>query len=173
MDLTHPLGVPASQVIVDRDHVNAAARERVEIAGQRGNEGLALAGFHLGDLAVVQDHSAEQLHVEVAHAEHAFAGFADHCKGLGQQLIQQLSLAIEGGLAAEAALQAVVLEAAELLAEFRRQTAQLIVREGCDLLLEQIDVGNNRLVALQLAGIGVTQQQLEHGESRFELRAAY
>ena len=121
----------------------------------------------------MQDHPAKQLHIEVAHAEHALAGFADHSEGLGQQLIQQLSLTLEGGFAAEAPLEAIVLEAAELLPKFGRQAAQLVVGEGGDLLLEQIDVGNNRLVALQLAGIGVTQQQLEHGESRFELRAAY
>jgi hypothetical protein len=35
--------------------------------------------------------------------------------------------------------------------------------EGSDLLFKEIDIENNRLVALQLVSIGITQQELEHG----------
>jgi hypothetical protein len=38
---------------------------------------------------------------------------------------------------------------------------QLVVAEG-RLLLQQVDIGHDRLVALQLAGIEITQQQFEH-----------
>jgi hypothetical protein len=61
------------------------AGDRIQVHGQRRGQGLALAGAHFGDLAVVQDHAADQLGVEMAHAEHALAGFAHHGKGLGQQ----------------------------------------------------------------------------------------
>ena len=43
--------------------------ERVQVQRQRGHERLALAGLHLGDAALVQHHAADQLHVEVAHAD--------------------------------------------------------------------------------------------------------
>ncbi len=88
VDLAHPLGVALGQVVVDRDHVHAVAGERVQVAGEGGDERLAFAGSHLGDLALVQHHAADQLHVEVAHLHGAPAGLADHGKGLRQQLVQ-------------------------------------------------------------------------------------
>ncbi len=36
----------------------------VEVERQRGDEGLALTGLHLGDVALVQDDSAHHLDVE-------------------------------------------------------------------------------------------------------------
>ena len=68
VDLAHPLGVALGQVVVDGDDVDAVAGERVEVAGERGDEGFAFAGLHLGDLALVEDHAADELDVEVAHA---------------------------------------------------------------------------------------------------------
>jgi hypothetical protein len=92
VDLAHPLGVALGQVVVHRDHVHAVAGQRVQIAGQRGHQRLAFAGLHLGDLALVQHHAADQLHVEVAHLHRAPAGLAHHRKGLGQNLVQRLPL---------------------------------------------------------------------------------
>src|SRR5256885_4408737 len=40
----------------------------------------------LRDLAVVQDHTADQLHVEMAHVEHALRGLANHGEGLREEL---------------------------------------------------------------------------------------
>ena len=88
----HPLGVAPRQVVVDGDHVHALAGQRVQVDRQRGDQGLAFAGAHLGDLAVVQRDAADQLHVEVAHLQHALAGLAHHGKGLGQQLVERLAL---------------------------------------------------------------------------------
>ena len=67
VDLAHPLGVALGQVVVDGDDVDAVAGERVEVAGERGDEGFAFAGLHFGDLALVENHAADELHVEVAH----------------------------------------------------------------------------------------------------------
>ena len=73
----HPLGVAPGQVVVDRDDVDALAFERVQVGGQGGDERLAFAGLHLGDLAAVEHRAADQLHVEVPHVQHAPAGLAD------------------------------------------------------------------------------------------------
>ncbi len=88
VELAHPFRVALGQVIVDGDHVHAASAERVQIYRERGDQRFALAGFHFGDLAFVQNHAANQLHVEVAHVEHAFSGFADHGKRFLQQFVE-------------------------------------------------------------------------------------
>ena len=89
VDLAHPLGVAAGEVVVDRDDVHALAFERVEVGGQRGDERLAFAGLHFRDPAAVQHHAADELHVEVAHVEHAPAGFAHDGEGLRQHVVER------------------------------------------------------------------------------------
>ena len=89
VDAAHPLGVARGEVVVDRDDVDALALERVQVAGQRGDERLALAGAHLGDAALVQDHAADELHVVVAHPEHALARLAADGEGLGQEVVER------------------------------------------------------------------------------------
>ena len=69
VDSTHPLGVEAGEVVVDRDEVHALATEAVEVRRQRADQCLALAGLHLGDPAEVQRRATHQLHVEVALAD--------------------------------------------------------------------------------------------------------
>ena len=92
VDAAHPLGVAAGEVVVDGDDVNALAFERVQIGGKRGDQRLAFAGLHFGDLAVVQHHAADQLHVVVPHVQHAAAGFADDGERLGQQVVERLAV---------------------------------------------------------------------------------
>ena len=116
VEAAHPLRVAAGQVVVDRDDVDALAGERVEVGGQRGDERLAFAGLHLGDLPAVQHHAADELHVEVPHVEHAAAGLADDGEGLGQQVVERLAVG-------------------DALAELGGLVAELLVGEGLDLRL--------------------------------------
>ena len=59
--------------------------------GQRRDERLAFAGAHLGDLALVQHHAADQLHVEVPQAQRAARGLADDGERLGQHVVERLA----------------------------------------------------------------------------------
>ena len=77
VEVPHPLGVAAGEVVVDRDELGVAAGERVEVERQRGNEGLALAGRHFGDPALVDRHAADELDVEVHHVPRQLV-VADH-----------------------------------------------------------------------------------------------
>ncbi len=79
VNLPHPFGVAFGEVVVDGDDVDALAGERVEIHRQCRHQRLAFAGFHLGDVAFVQHHAADQLHVEMPLAERALGGFT-HCR---------------------------------------------------------------------------------------------
>ena len=79
--LAHPVAVATGQVIVHRHDVHTAPGECVQVGRQRGDQGLALAGAHFGDLALVQHHAADQLHIEMAHAQHPAGRLAHQGEG--------------------------------------------------------------------------------------------
>ena len=91
VERAHPFHVAAGQVVVHRDDVNALAFERVEIRGQRGDERLAFAGDHFGDVAFVQDHAAEHLHVVMPQAEEPAAALAADGKGFDQDVVERFA----------------------------------------------------------------------------------
>ena len=88
VDASHPLRVAAREVVVDGDDVDALAFERVQIGGKRGDERFAFARLHLRDLAGVEHHAADELHVVVPHVQHTPAGFADDGEGLGHEIVR-------------------------------------------------------------------------------------
>ena len=116
----HPLGIAFGEIIVDGDDVHALARERVEIDRQRGDERLALAGAHLGNVAFVQRLAAHQLNVEVAHPHDAFAGLAHDGERLDEQIVDRRA-------------------AGQPRAELDRLRGQLLIGECGDLGFEEID----------------------------------
>ena len=90
VDLAHPLGVAPGEVVVHRDHVHALARQGVQVGRQRRDEGLALARFHLGDLALVEDDPADELDVEVAHAQRPLGRLAGRGEGFRKEFVERL-----------------------------------------------------------------------------------
>ena len=92
VELAHPLAVALGQVVVDRDDVDAFAGEGVEVGGQGGHQGLALAGLHLGDAALVEDDAADKLHPVGAHAQHPPGRLPADGKGLGQDIVGGLAV---------------------------------------------------------------------------------
>ena len=144
VDLPHPLGVAAGQVVVDGDDVDALAGQRVEIDGERGDQGLAFAGLHLGDGALVQHHAADQLDVEMALAERALGRLAHGGEGGGEQ-------AVELGAVGE------------LAAEFLGAGAQLLVGQRRDLGFQRVDRGDLGSVGLETAIVGRTEELASDG----------
>ena len=92
VDLTHPLAVALGQVIVYGDNVDALSGQSVQIGGQSGHQGLALAGFHLGDTALMQDDAADELHPIGPHLQHAPGCLAAGGEGLRQNVVQRLAI---------------------------------------------------------------------------------
>ena len=120
VDLAHPFGVAAGEVVVDGDDVDAAAGERIEIDGKRRDQRLAFAGLHLGDAAFVQDHAADQLDVEMALPERALGRFAHGREGRHQNVVEGLAVG-------------------EFLAEGVGARAQLVVGETLQLFFQGVD----------------------------------
>ena len=151
-DGPHPLDVPPSEVVVDRDQVRALALERVQIERQRGDEGLPLAGLHLRDLPLVEHDAAEALHVEVAEPDRASRRLAHVGERLGQEVVERHLLGREP-----------LLELGGLLREGLR--GQLL-----ELRLEVADVVDDRPQALELALVGAPEnarQEARHGGTRY------
>ena len=88
-DGLRPLLVALGEVVVDRDEVRAAAGERVQVQRLRRDERLALAGLHLGDVALVEDDAAHQLHVEEADADRALEGLANGRERLEEEVVER------------------------------------------------------------------------------------
>ena len=149
VDLAHPLAVAAGEVVVDRHHVDALAGERVEVDRQGRHQGLALAGAHLGDGALVKDHAADELHVEVALAQGALGRLADGGEGRHQDIVQGLA----GG---------------ELGLEVLRAGAELLVGQGLQLGLHRVDGRHLGPIGLQPAIIDRAEdflrERTEHRE---------
>jgi hypothetical protein len=122
--------------------VHALGGQGVEHHGERAGEGLALARAHLGDLAVVQHHAADQLHVEVAHSHRALADLTRERERLGQEIVQVLA-----GLGALAQL-------GELLLE-------LVVVGFLELGLPTVD-------PLDALGVGLELLRFAHSEGALE-----
>ena len=87
-----PLGVALCEVVVDRHEVHAGPRQRVEEERLRGDERLALAGLHLGDVALVEDDAAHHLHLEELDLAVAAEGLADRRVRLEEQLLERLAV---------------------------------------------------------------------------------
>ena len=141
VDLPHPLGVAAGEVVVHSDDVDALAGERVEIDRQGRDERLAFAGLHLGDPALVQDHAADELDVEMALAERALCRLAHGREGLDQDVVD-------------------ILAGRELGPEAVGAGAQLLVGQALDLGLELVDGGDPRTVALDPPVVGGAENLL-------------
>ena len=135
IDLAHPVGVALGEIVVDGDDVDALAGEGVEIDGQRGDEGLAFARLHLGDLAFVQNHAADELHVEMALTEGALGSLAHRGEGGDEQIVDRSAFG-------------------KLPPEVLGTQLQLVVGEPGDVLFERVDGFNARVVSLDAPIVG-------------------
>ena len=138
IELPHPLRVTAGEVIVHGHHVHALAGQRVQVNRERGGQRLAFAGAHFSDLAVIQHHAADHLHIEVAHAKHSRGGFTHNRESFRQQVIQRFALL-------------------EPVAEFLSLRLQLIIGELLQLRFQFIDLGNAPTVRLHQAVISAAK----------------
>lgn len=94
MDAAHQFGVSLGEIVVDRDQVHALAGERVEIRRQGTDQGLALAGLHLGHITEVEGCAAHHLNVVVALSEDPLGGLTDGRECLGEQVVQALAVRV-------------------------------------------------------------------------------
>ena len=142
-----PLGVALGEVIVHRHEVDVLAGQGVEVERRARDEGLALTGLHLRDVALVEGDAAHQLDVEQALPRLALTRLADGCEGLVEDLVERLA----------------VLDALPELGALR---AELVVRQRLEVGLEGRDVGGLLGEPLEPPPLPDPEDLLEASEAR-------
>ena len=155
--------------------------DRVEDRRERGHEGLALAGPHLGDLALVEDGAADQLDVEVAHLERPDHRLAGHREDVGEDVVERVLDLRDVPLAAclrelAPALEVGVVELvvgrlllhdglAELVAQPEEPGPDVLVGQGLDLGFQLDRFVDERLDPLQLTVVRIDEpgKETKHG----------
>ena len=87
-DGAHPLRVALGQVVVDRDHMHAAAGHRVEAAASGATRVLPSPVFISAILPWCSTMPPMQLDIEVPHAQLAPADLAGRREYLGQRVVE-------------------------------------------------------------------------------------
>jgi hypothetical protein len=145
VDRTRPLGVALREVVVNRHEVDAVAGERVQVQRLHGDERLALARLHLGDVALVEHDAAHQLHVEEPDADRAPERLPNGGVGLEDDLLERLA----------------VLDA---LPELDGLAGKLLVGKLLEVGLELADVHRLLLEALEPTPFAHAKDSLELAE---------
>ena len=155
VDLPHPFGVALGEVVVHRHHVHPAAAERIEIDRKRRHQRLAFAGLHLRDPALVQDHPADELDVEMPLPQRPLRRLTAGGKGRHQDVVQARALR-------------------DLLLERLRARPQRLVRQTRQFLLQRVDLRNARQISLDPPLVRRTKQlagnHADHAVSPSHLR---
>ena len=68
--------------------MSAPPDQGVEVERQRGDQGFAFAGLHLGNSALVQDDAANELDIVMAQPDRAHRGLADEGKCVDQDIFK-------------------------------------------------------------------------------------
>ena len=140
VDAAHPLGVALGKIIIDSNDVHALAGNSVEIAGQGGDERLALAGLHLGNMTLMKRHGADELYIKVAHARDALGSLTHGGKSLGKHVVERLAVGVT-------------------LAKLIGLGAEFLLGHLLKLGLKTVDLVDDLVVALKVL-IGSKGQQL-------------
>ncbi len=89
VDWSHPVRVTPGEVIIDRSQMASPSGQGIKVKGQSSYQGLALAGPHLGNPALMEDNAAQQLHIIVALPDGPLGSFTDSSEGFRQNIIKR------------------------------------------------------------------------------------
>ncbi len=112
--------------------MHAFSSQRVEVNRERGDQRLAFAGLHFRDFSVVQRDAADELDIEVPHADEAAAGLTHGGESGDEQVVERGALL-------------------DLLAEIDGLRRQVLVGELLHARFQFIDGRDERAYRLDLA----------------------
>ena len=121
VNLTHPIRVTARQIIVHRHQMRTLALQRIQIHRTSRHERLPLARLHLRYHPTMKHDPTDELHIVMAHVQHATTRLSHRRKRLRQQLIQRRPLA-------------------QLLLKLRRLRSQFVIAQRTYRRLQLVDL---------------------------------
>ena len=71
--------------------MDTLARQGIEIGGQGGHQRFTFTGLHFGNLAVIQDHATDELHIEMPHAEGTPGSLSHRREGFGHNAVEAVT----------------------------------------------------------------------------------
>ena len=92
VNLAHPFAVTACKIIIDGNDMNTFARKTVEICGKGCNESFTFTRSHFGNSSLMKNDTADNLHGEMLHAEHAPRCLAAGGKCFGENIIKSFAV---------------------------------------------------------------------------------
>ncbi len=114
---SHPLCIPACEIIIDGHDMNRVALKSVQVRGHGRHKGLSLSRLHFSDTTLMKNNAPQDLHIIRSHTDRSCGRLPHHGERLGKQIIQLLAFA-------------------QTLTKFRRLLAQRSVGKRLDFLLE-------------------------------------
>ena len=133
VNLAHPIRIALGEVVVHRHDMHALAGQRIQIGREGRNQRLAFPRAHFGDVALMQENPALQLHIKGTQAKGTLGSFTAVGKGFGQDRVQRF-----------AALLHTVLELTGLFDD-------PLIREGGEFGLKRVDLRHQRPHRFHLA----------------------
>ena len=135
VNLPHPHGVAAGQIIVHRHEMRARSRERVEIERERCGERFSFTRAHFRNLSAMERDAAFQLHIIMTLTERAFRRFAHSGERFRKQIIKRFFF--------------------EPLPELLRFRLQFIIRQAHKIRLKSVDFRDKRVHLPHNFGVGI------------------
>ena len=93
VDLPHPVGITGSEVVVHCNYMDSPAADSRQIRRQGRNQSLALTCTHFCDLALVQHHATDQLHIKVPHIQGTLCRLTHNRKYFRHQIFRAFTFA--------------------------------------------------------------------------------
>ena len=93
VNTAHFLTVTGSEVVVDRNYMNALFGKRVKICGQGCNEGFTFTRFHLRNSSLMKKNTAHKLNSVRTLAENSLIRLANEGERLGQNIVKSRAVA--------------------------------------------------------------------------------
>ena len=152
VDRLHPERVAPGEIVVDGDEVHPRPPSELSTTAVVAVSVLPSPVFISAIAAVVEDHAADQLHVEVAHSHRPLAGLAHEREAFGQQIVEALT-------------------ALRALPEGVGAGAQLLVIVMLELGLERVDQTDTLLVAFELLCLAQAKRSVQEGHGSRVARA--
>ena len=156
MNASHPVGITVCQVVIDRDNVYTLSFQCVQIRRQDTGLGFTFTGLHLGDTALMDNDTTEDLNFIVLLVQNTACSFSGNGKCFAEDVVQ--------GLAFRQAILKLLRLCAQLLIGFchhlfpvpedliqkRAQRLDLALAVGSEDLLNQSHVYNSLFQAVSL-----------------------